>query len=71
MQNRIYVCLMLLQLRTCYVTYNFFLCRSSKSLTMEYKTLGFIVIKKFSTANNRKTAAKIHFRNFLLKVGIP
>jgi len=37
---------------------------------MEYKTLGYIVIKNYPTANNRKTAAKVHFRNILLKAGI-
>jgi len=57
-------------LRTCYVTFNFFLCTSSKTLTMEYKALGFIVIKILPTANNCKTAAKIHFWNILLKAGI-
>jgi len=58
------------ELRTCYATYNFILCRGSKTLTMEYKTLGFIVLKKFPTAKNRKTGAKVHFRNILLKGGI-
>jgi len=37
---------------------------------MEYKVLGFIVIKKITTANNRKTATRVHFRNILLKGGI-
>jgi len=39
---------MLLRLRAYYVTYYFFLCRNCKTLTMEYKTLGFTVIKNLS-----------------------
>jgi hypothetical protein len=46
---------------TCFVTYNFILCRSSKTLTMEYKTLGFVVIKNYPTANNRKSSFSEHF----------